>query len=256
MARMAVDIRSVLIPVTGERVLLPNATVAEVITYSTPDAVDGTPDWVLGRVVWRGWRVPVFSLPMLAGWASRENEAGAKIAVLKALGGNPDMPFMAMVTQGFPRLVTVTADSLEVLDGGGDANAGEPDAGEPDAVEPDAGDEEGSMETRAVADADEFPDDEPNFEDFSVEMDFGDWSEDTAEAEPPAEPAPASAEPAAEEASDDEPEQPGKPAIEGFDPAAAVVRVADERAVIPDLVPIERQVAEAIGPEILKSHRR
>ncbi len=50
------DIRGVLIAVTGARVLLPNATVAEVITYSPPDPIEGAPAWMLGRIRWRGWR--------------------------------------------------------------------------------------------------------------------------------------------------------------------------------------------------------
>lgn len=115
MAKQAGQIRSVLIPVTGRRVLLPNATVAEVITFATPDPIDGAPDWFFGRVVWRGWRVPVFSLAMLGGWAERESEAGAKLAVLKGVSSNKDMPFMAMVTQGFPRLITLDADSMEEI---------------------------------------------------------------------------------------------------------------------------------------------
>lgn len=241
MARMAIDIRSVLIPITGERVLLPNATVAEVITYSTPDAVEGTPDWVLGRVIWRGWRVPVFSLPMLAGWAARENEAGAKIAVLKALGGNPDMPFMAMVTQGFPRLVTVTADSMDIIGDGGRDDGPAP------------GDLADSVEVPAAAEAGEFPDDEPDLEDFNVEMEYGEVVNESVAQEPEVE---TGDDDTAGDTAGDVDERPAGPAIEGFDPAAAIVRVAGERAVIPDLVPIERRVAQAIGPEILRSHRR
>lgn len=125
MAKPAGQIRSVLIPITGERVLLPNATVAEVITFASPDPVEGSPDWLMGRVVWRGWRVPVFSLSMLGGWAEQEPEAGAKIAILKALGGNKDTPFMAMVTQGFPRLVTIGEESLEVAPQTGQADGAE-----------------------------------------------------------------------------------------------------------------------------------
>ena len=63
------EIRGVMIPVTGGRVLLPNATVAEVITYSQPESVANAPKWLLGRLSWRGWRLPLFSFPMLTGGA-------------------------------------------------------------------------------------------------------------------------------------------------------------------------------------------
>lgn len=245
MARMAVDIRSVLIPLTGKRVLLPNATVAEVITYSTPEPVEGTPDWVMGRVVWRGWWVPVFSLPMLGGWTARETEAGAKIAVLKALGGNPDMPFMAMVTQGFPRLVTVTADSLRVVDG--DAPDAEPGAREPEEADP-------------AAESAEAPGDDIDLADFSVELE-----ESVVPTEPEVEVAADSNlgyEPESEaktaSASDEDVAGSGSPVAggdDGFDPIASVVIVSGEQAVIPDLVPIERRVAKAMGPDVLKRRR-
>jgi chemosensory pili system protein ChpC len=34
------------------------------------------------------------------------------VAVLKALGGNPKLPFIAVLTQGFPRLTTLNAELI------------------------------------------------------------------------------------------------------------------------------------------------
>ena len=42
----------------------------------------------------------------------QESYSNAKVAVLKALSGNPKMPFVAMLAQGFPRLTTITPDLL------------------------------------------------------------------------------------------------------------------------------------------------
>lgn len=106
------DIRGVLITVTNGRLLLPNASVAEVITYSEPEAVENAPDWLLGRVRWRGWRLPLLSFSRLAGWSNEDGHLGAKVAVLKALGGNSKLPFFAVLSQGFPRLVTVSTTAL------------------------------------------------------------------------------------------------------------------------------------------------
>lgn len=106
------DIRGVLITVTNGRLLLPNANVAEVITFSDPEAVVDSPDWLLGRVRWRGWRLPLISFSRMAGWSQEDGHLGAKVAVLKALGGNPKLPFFAVLSQGFPRLVTVNATTL------------------------------------------------------------------------------------------------------------------------------------------------
>ncbi|SFS06420.1 chemosensory pili system protein ChpC [Dyella sp. OK004] len=106
------EIRCVLVPVGNLRLLLPNATVAEVITLPTPEPVESAPDWLLGRIAWRGWRVPLVSFTKLAG--AEEGDAGlsVRVAVLKALGGHAKLPFVAVVTQGFPRLTTLNAELI------------------------------------------------------------------------------------------------------------------------------------------------
>jgi len=106
------DIRGVMISVGEGRLLLPNASVAEVITYSDPEPVEDAPAWLLGRVRWRGWRLPLLSFAKFAGWEEEAGSYGAKVAVLKALGGNPKLPFFAVLSQGFPRLVTVAQSAL------------------------------------------------------------------------------------------------------------------------------------------------
>jgi chemosensory pili system protein ChpC len=104
------EIRCVLVPVGNLRLLLPNATVAEVITMPTPEPVADAPAWLLGRIAWRGWRVPLVSFTQLAGAQEGDADLAVRVAVLKALGGNPRLPFVAVVTQGFPRLTTLNAE--------------------------------------------------------------------------------------------------------------------------------------------------
>jgi chemosensory pili system protein ChpC len=106
------DIRGVLISVSQGRLLLPNASVAEVITFSDPEPVDNAPAWMLGQIRWRGWRLPLLSFSRFAGWSQEEGQIGAKVVVLKALGGNPKLPYFAVLSQGFPRLVTVSTAAL------------------------------------------------------------------------------------------------------------------------------------------------
>lgn len=106
------EIRCVLVPAGTVRLLLPNATVAEVVTQSTPDPVHGAPDWLLGRMAWRGWRVPLISFSHLAGTPEGDADLSVRVAVFKALGDNPALPFIAMVTQGFPRLTTLNAELI------------------------------------------------------------------------------------------------------------------------------------------------
>lgn len=119
------DIRGVLIQLAGARLLLPNATIAEVLSYADPDPVEGTsdwspPDWLLGRIRWRGWHLPLVAFSRLAGIAGEEQGGlGSKVLIFKALGGNPRLPFFAVLTQGFPRLVTVSRHGLAVEEDSG-----------------------------------------------------------------------------------------------------------------------------------------
>ena len=106
------EIRCVLVPIGDLRMLLPNATIAEVITQSTPEPVAGAPHWLLGRIAWRGWRVPLVSFTRLAGSAEGDSESMVRVAVLKALGGDPKLPFIAVQTQGFPRLTTLNSELI------------------------------------------------------------------------------------------------------------------------------------------------
>jgi len=109
------DIRGVLIQIEGARLLLPNATISEVLSYADPEPVENAPAWLLGRIRWRGWQLPLVSFSRIAGLAEEQGGLGSKVAVLKALGGDARLPHFAMLTQGFPRLVTVSRDTL-VLD--------------------------------------------------------------------------------------------------------------------------------------------
>ena len=106
------DIRGVLIQVAGARLLLPNATIAEVLSFAAPEAIADAPEWLLGRIRWRGWQVPLVAFARLAGLAADEGGLGTKVIVLKALGGDSKAPYFAVLTQGFPRLVTVSRDAL------------------------------------------------------------------------------------------------------------------------------------------------
>lgn len=113
------EIRGVMLPVTGGRVLVPNTTMAEVITYAQPAPIEGAPPWLLGRLSWRGWGLPVLAFSALAGVADGESTENTRVAILKALGGHPRLPYFGVLTQGFPRLTLISRDLLAA-----DADAG------------------------------------------------------------------------------------------------------------------------------------
>lgn len=106
------EIRGVLIPAGGERLLLPNATVAEVLSLVPILPVADAPPWLHGRIDWHGWQVPLISFSELAGMGDDTADGQGKVVVLKALGGDPALPYIALLAPAFPRLVSVPHDGL------------------------------------------------------------------------------------------------------------------------------------------------
>lgn len=106
------EIRGVLVQVGEERLLLPNATVAEVLSRVPVEAIDNAPAWLSGQILWHGWQVPVVSLTQLTGQGQEKVAATSKIIVLKSLSGVESLPYFALLTQSFPRLVSVPRDGL------------------------------------------------------------------------------------------------------------------------------------------------
>jgi chemosensory pili system protein ChpC len=133
------EIRSVMIPITGAELLVPNASVAEVVAYDEPAPVEQGPGWMLGNVLWHGWQVPVVSFGVLCEKQEREPVDQAKLCITKSLVHNDRLPYIALLAQGFPRLVTITESALtEVPDSSRHiAIAGEVLVGDRHAVVPD-----------------------------------------------------------------------------------------------------------------------
>ncbi|WP_282248361.1 chemotaxis protein CheW [Stenotrophomonas sp. PS02300] len=106
------EIRGVLIQAGSERVLLPNATVAEMMSKVPVTPVDNAPAWLVGEIRWQGWDVPLMSFARLSGLGEEAVVSNNKVVVLKALGGNASRPYFALLTQTFPQLIAVPRDGL------------------------------------------------------------------------------------------------------------------------------------------------
>jgi chemosensory pili system protein ChpC len=109
------EVASLLIPLHGHTILLPNVTVAEIVPVSQVQLVNDAPLWYIGNCEWRELTVPVLSLEALNG----ENKPGpnprARFAVLNTTGMHNDLPFIAILTQGLPRLARVSEDEISEL---------------------------------------------------------------------------------------------------------------------------------------------
>ena len=107
------EIRGVVLQCAGERVLLPNATVAEVMSrVQIRHAAAGGPAWLAGDLEWQGFTVPVIAFGQFTGLGSDVLAGPLKVVVLKALGGHAGLPYYALLTESFPQLIAVPRDGL------------------------------------------------------------------------------------------------------------------------------------------------
>lgn len=107
------SIRTLIIPMQGRNLLLPNVAVAEVVPYMRPRPVDDAPEWLLGTISWRGLNIPLVSYDGLYGTDSAGGIGQARIAVLNTVRQDSRLPFYALVTAGIPQLKRVNADQLQ-----------------------------------------------------------------------------------------------------------------------------------------------
>jgi chemosensory pili system protein ChpC len=106
------ELYSLLVPLAGERLIVPRACVAEVIGYQTPAEMTNAPPWYAGLVTWNSHTIPVVSFEGALGLALPSVSGRTRIVVFHAPGGIIPSGYFGMLTQGFPQLVRVNADVI------------------------------------------------------------------------------------------------------------------------------------------------
>jgi len=99
------NIPSLMIPMWGEPLLVPNTAVAEVIGFIEPEGeAEGA---YLGTIYWRGLHVPMLNLE--EEMPSEEVlSRSARIAIFNTILGDKKRPFVALLVNGIPRLSHIT----------------------------------------------------------------------------------------------------------------------------------------------------
>ncbi|MBT5890111.1 MAG: chemotaxis protein CheW [Chromatiales bacterium] len=106
------EIYSLLVPLHGERVILPRASVAEVVRYAEPEQSAVGPDWLLGKVMWHGKPIPLLSFEKLCGDEGSEPGSRSRIIVIYALNPTSDLVMYGLLAEGFPQIVRVNREVL------------------------------------------------------------------------------------------------------------------------------------------------
>src|SRR5271165_4423745 len=112
MTELSDEMYSLLVPLAGERLIVPRACVAEVIGYQPPAEMTNAPPWYAGLVSWTGHSVPVVYFEGAIGLTLPSVSSRTRIVILHGMSGKLQSGYFGMLTQGFPQLVRVTADVI------------------------------------------------------------------------------------------------------------------------------------------------
>jgi len=107
------ELYSLLIPLAQERLIVPRACVAEVVTWQAPEKMPGTPPWYLGTIQWSGRPVPIISFEATCGQTFPPPGTRTRIVIFVALGSHITGGYFGVLTQGFPQLVRVNPDLVK-----------------------------------------------------------------------------------------------------------------------------------------------
>jgi chemosensory pili system protein ChpC len=106
------ELYSLLVPLAGERLIVPRACVAEVIGYQPLAEMTNAPPWYAGLVNWGEHRVPVVAFEGAFGQSLPSVFSRTRIVIFHASSGLLPGGYFGMLTQGFPQLVRVNADVI------------------------------------------------------------------------------------------------------------------------------------------------
>ena len=108
------ELYSLLIPLAEDRLIVPRACVAEVVRFTAPEKEAGAHDWMMGIVTWNGRELPVVSFEGALGKEKPAATGRTRIVVFYASSGVLKSGFFGVLTQGFPQLVRLNEDVLQL----------------------------------------------------------------------------------------------------------------------------------------------
>ncbi len=108
------ELYSLLVPLVEERLIVPRACVAEVVRYTPPVQKDGQQNWMLGNISWNGRELPVVAFEGAIGNDVPAPTGRTRVVVFYSSTGSVRSGFFGILTQGFPQLVRVNEEVLQL----------------------------------------------------------------------------------------------------------------------------------------------
>ena len=107
------QVKCISLNVNEDKLLLPNAAVAEIVPIKNIINVANKPGWMLGYLDWRGNSVPLISFEAMGGIRMPSLATGTiKAAVLFTIGEDKSLPFISVLVQGSPGILNVKEEEM------------------------------------------------------------------------------------------------------------------------------------------------
>ncbi|VAW58987.1 hypothetical protein MNBD_GAMMA08-2084 [hydrothermal vent metagenome] len=110
---MSEKIKCVVLKINGAEILMPNASVAEIVPIRNIINVANKPGWMLGYLDWRGNSVPLVSFEAMGNERMPSLATGnVKAAILFSIGEDSQFPYLSILMQDAPKIVNVKEDDI------------------------------------------------------------------------------------------------------------------------------------------------
>lgn len=108
-------LKSIILTLRNELVVVPNAAVAEIISVQNVKNVDDTPGWMLGKTTWRGVELPVVSFEAAGGDDAQAVNINTQIAVLYSANTDEDKKYsyIGLAMHGVPHVSQFSRDQIK-----------------------------------------------------------------------------------------------------------------------------------------------
>jgi chemosensory pili system protein ChpC len=104
------------IPIVGLSLLLPSATIAEVVSAPELSHVPLGQPWLVGAIGWRTLAVSVVSFEALLGGAPSSPAVGSKVVILYPFPGRADWEFVGLLTASEPRPRSIDGGEVAAIE--------------------------------------------------------------------------------------------------------------------------------------------
>lgn len=110
-------IKSIILTLKNELVVVPNAAVAEIISVQDVHEVESSPQWMLGKARWRGVELPVVSYEAAGGDNAQAVNINTQVAVMYSVSDEIDKdkkyPYIGLAMHGVPHVSTFSRGQIK-----------------------------------------------------------------------------------------------------------------------------------------------